>query len=103
MKNLNSDNNDLLSPILDITNNGYRDCLFGWNELSQWALYNDPLWRASLEASKSLSDFDQLRFMLGAYVNELERVKKAYEDYVRDNPPSTLTGPNGEVYRYVGP
>lgn len=62
-----------------------------WEAFDQYARLNWSLWVDTIRVMPSLWDTDQLKVMLAAHALELERLKREYTDYVRANPPATVT------------
>lgn len=85
----------------DATNTHYG--IMGWEEFDRYARLNLPLYRTLADSTHYMTETDRLRVMLWHYVNEAETAKALYAAQLRESAPAPVMGPNGEVYRYVGP
>jgi hypothetical protein len=81
---------------------GYQ--LHGWDEFDQWAHHNVDSWHAMRDLAQvyQITELDRARIMAWTYLKEMRRVQDEYAEYQWKNPKPVM-GPNGEVWRYVGP
>ncbi len=78
--------------------------LDGWKEVDRWAFENQPLWNQLTKENEmmGLSEEDRLKTLAALYMKRCVELGDEYVRYQMENP-APVTGPNGEVWRYVGP
>ena len=63
-------------------------CLIGWEQLNQWAYYNDVIWNRSAKESQmhKLSEVDSLKLLCATLFNVKETQQKALEEMISNRP-----------------
>lgn len=79
--------------------------IHGWEDFDRYARCNWALYSSMSKAYAYMTEVDRLRLMLAMCATELEGMREEYAGYRMRHPEpiAPVTGPDGRVYRYVGP
>lgn len=80
--------------------------IMGWDDFNRYASNNLSLYRSLVESTRYMTEIDRLHVMLWHYVNEAETAKALYYKAVEKSGVPVIEpvmGPDGQVWRYVGP
>lgn len=78
--------------------------LAGWEELDRWARLNLTLWAhvtKDCELGK-MNEETRLKMLVYGYLKAYAATSEEYVEY-RSKNPAPVIGPDGQVWRYIGP
>ena len=93
---------EVIHGIHPIHGSGYK--VTGWEEFDRWAQMNVVTWKLVTKEVEQmgLNEQDRLRWLAHSYLRSFHQMAEEYADYRFKNP-APVIGPDGKVWRYIGP